>query len=269
MDVVEENGEFMGLLLLVTEEEEVRSSNTSTSVNSNTSLVKNDESSPLSKKRKKYFMSEDALERRRERRRVKFPLPKLLKDDIRRLYANMLVNVSNSFDLDLVRSFFTRFCIPECILDDCSPQFTEYCMYSRVVAKGVDPILHCFQEFVDLFPDSVMKINSNIQIKIVDMVIPSCNTDESAENGFLREHSHSIIECQFRFDCMMLYVPLNDTEFRTTRIYSAEEYVSANVMAGCRLQNPPIPVSFMATMKMFVNKDFFITRISTQTIKLL
>jgi hypothetical protein len=63
--------------------------------------------------------------RRRHRkyydRRVK-PFPRVLKRDIRRSYANMLINVMNSYDVELIVKFFTHFCLANCYLFDDSSE---------------------------------------------------------------------------------------------------------------------------------------------------
>lgn len=54
-------------------------------------------------------------------RRVK-PFPRVLKRDIRRTYAAMLMNVMNSYDAELILKFFTHFCHSACNLYDDSSE---------------------------------------------------------------------------------------------------------------------------------------------------
>lgn len=57
-------------------------------------------------------------------RRVK-PFPRVLKRDIRRTYANMLINVMNSYDVELIVKFFTQFCLSNCYLFDDSSEAVQ------------------------------------------------------------------------------------------------------------------------------------------------
>ncbi len=100
-------------------------------------------------------------------------LPRIMKRDIRRIYANMFTNVSNSMDIETAAEFYTHFT---------NNQF----VYKMTIADSVTPHLQDLTEFIGL-PVYLQYIYNRLQIcpdvvhKMTNMRIDAHqeNADES------------------------------------------------------------------------------------------
>lgn len=127
------------------------------------------------KKRKRYELSEQAKERRRERRRVRFPVPKIPKQDLRRQFAPMLTNIFNSFDLPLFQSFYSTFCVHNCMLEDINPDNYLFNFPAHVQANGLGGFTTYIAECLLFMPDAIFEL-TNTKIKVVDMISSKAGT---------------------------------------------------------------------------------------------
>eukprot|EP01031_Cornospumella_fuschlensis_P027221 gene27221-32888_t len=99
------------------------------------------------------------LPKKVRRRKRRLPFPRVFKEDIRRKYPMMFVNVVNSCDPQLMCEFFRKFCRPECELYNCliHPQTREKIqMFSHSGLSEMLPFAHV--KVVTAAPDFVMQL---------------------------------------------------------------------------------------------------------------
>lgn len=94
------------------------------------------------KKRKSYYIR-------------KYPLPKLLKRDVRWDIPKMVTNVLNSRDDNLVNSFFHRICFPTCTFTDVVPKILGA---SSEIVYDIDTMIGIINVDLSVFPDLVMDL---------------------------------------------------------------------------------------------------------------
>ena len=137
----------------MTDPPDVSTDNSSLSSNTANIMTANESSSTLDaveftksgkKKRKSYYIR-------------KYPIPKLLKRDIRWDIPNIVTNVLNSRNDALVSSFFHRVCFPTCTFIDSVPK--------PATPNSIKPIKYDIESMIDIinvdlsmFPDLVMQL---------------------------------------------------------------------------------------------------------------
>jgi hypothetical protein len=215
------------------------------------------------KKRKRYEMSEEAKERRRKLRRVRFPLPKIPKHDLRRQFGCMLANIFNSYDISLFQGFFKTFCINTCVLDDNIPENMLFNLPQRVQAIGVDAFTIYFSESIQCTPDAVFQLE-DIQLRVVDLLIPKqkqtlqkitthAEEGQEDEEDFDRQHSHSILSAQMKYSGMMMYQPVQSFHpLDQVRIINPQDCLHMDQFFTY-MQLLEQPLAFHVTGKMYIH----------------
>lgn len=112
--------------------------------------------SELMKERVNLMKATDS-ERESTRRRPgsrSLSIPKIVKRDIRRRYLAMFCNVMNSYDFELIDSFFRRFCLPDVKLvsEQRLGPLTPY-----LELRGVDVIVDYHSAMLQTSPDKVTR----------------------------------------------------------------------------------------------------------------
>ncbi len=90
-------------------------------------------------------------------------LPRLLKRDIRRTYANMLINVSNSLDISLAESFYTTFTNNQFVYKTFVTEITTPDKIEQTEFIGIPSYLQYLFNRFQLTPDAIHKM-SNVMI---------------------------------------------------------------------------------------------------------
>lgn len=161
------------------------------------SISDSDSHSVLVKKRKYEWKSSESVKRGRfdSSRYQRIVLPRILKNDIRRRYSMMYANVMNSYDFDLISSFFLRFMKPDL-------RFEKKCQIGPgplTLVSGVDVVIKYFLVLLQGSPDKITKV-SDITIKqsSVDRTRTEVTCKFSVHNSIVYELYpevfHSIIE---------------------------------------------------------------------------
>eukprot|EP01039_Chlorochromonas_danica_P003744 gene3744-4093_t len=111
--------------------------------------------------------------KRRVRRLNHSPFPKIPRHDLRRKLSLMFVNVINSFDLRLMRSFYEDFCLPSCHYIDC---VEDHGISTGEIFRGIKPIkvqgltnlLALIEGSAEATPDVTFRLNHSYINQQVD-----------------------------------------------------------------------------------------------------
>lgn len=90
------------------------------------------------------------------RQKMKIPsFPRIMKHDIRREYASLLIKAINSTDLESILSFTEQHCLPHCLLTDHIRE--NVCRGEVSYVKGAEHIGRLLFRSVEAFPDMVCR----------------------------------------------------------------------------------------------------------------
>jgi hypothetical protein len=239
---------------------------------------------PKKRKRNKYAACDEAVERRRERRRVKFPKPRIMKNDIRKYYANMMTNVMNSFNLEMLASFFFQYCSRD--FEYVNVQFPRLFSSSmnsnnlqHMQVKGFDTTFSYWFESVATIPDMITQLN-NVEFRVVDTIyLPEQKllTNEEAcfntnEQEYERVHSHSIVTAYVIMSGQQILQSIEDpSEFVALitkgkeKAYTMQEvtekYETWSAHQVRSLLQPPLAMKLGGTIQLHINDQHQITKI--------
>lgn len=118
-------------------------------------------------------------ERTRKRRRRRAANPSFMseirvyRNDIRRRYSEMFLNVSNHHDLQLFKKFLDEFFKPDCQVIQVTPFDHELSrVIGQIIRKGVDKALTSLEEFfyayalhIEMRPDVIVKLKES-QVRV-------------------------------------------------------------------------------------------------------
>jgi len=193
--------------------------------------------------------------------------PRILKRDIRRSYASMLVNVMNSFDVEMMVKFFSAFCLRSCYLFDDStealavePVRPVNSVFRRV--RGPEHIALHLLRGMDLVPDCIIRL-------IGAEILQTAN------------HSGSKIVCRVQIDGTKLFTyAVATSDNHQTVLYEAETQAAVfqrlrllgGAAAALRMQDitqyfqkiashQPLSVQFMATITLHLDEENRIYRL--------
>lgn len=118
-------------------------------------------------KKRKYDWKISATERRRlQYYRVSqvtsLPFPRILKNDFRRKFIPMFINVVNSYNYHLICSFFSKFLTPNVQID--RKGYSSPSKHYETVFHGVQPVLFYYLILLQMGPDKVTSV-TDIQLK--------------------------------------------------------------------------------------------------------
>lgn len=130
----------------------------STSIDSNAFVFSNNDHH-LNKK-KKSNRSQQSKDRWNRSRRA-HPFPRILKRDIRRNYPFQLLNAINSGDESLYLNYFTKYCLPDCILSKSKGKYGEEIFPFQGPYELVKIFKGCFESMPDF---NIVLLNSQIRI---------------------------------------------------------------------------------------------------------
>ncbi len=88
--------------------------------------------------------------------------PRILKSDIRRKLVSMYENVMNSYDYELISSYFQRFFVTDVRFE--KKNITTSPVKSVTILEGVQPVLSFFLLLLQICPDKITRV-SDIQLK--------------------------------------------------------------------------------------------------------
>ncbi|RYG64279.1 hypothetical protein EON64_14315 [archaeon] len=129
---------------------------------SNDSAQDNDspESADIRRGQKRPYAAADGEGLRKDtyyyRQKMKAPsFPRIMKHDIRREYAGLLLKAVNSSDLGSILRFMEQHCVPHCVLTDHIRQ--NLCQGAVSYVKGAEHIGRLLFRSVEVFPDMVCR----------------------------------------------------------------------------------------------------------------
>ena len=140
-------------------------------------------------KRKYQWKLDPPLRRKKSRkatasRNDRISFPRILKSDIRRRYSLMYANVMNSYDYDLISSFFCKYMKPNIRFEKRTPFLQD----PITIAEGVDVVLKYFLVLLQGSPDRTLRvseINLKQSAKLVGCTEITCKF--SVDNSILYE----------------------------------------------------------------------------------
>jgi hypothetical protein len=116
---------------------------------------------------------------------------RVLKNDIRRRYGEMYINVTNSQDPSLINKFFYQFCLPDCRYDPRIPEDNNFGKFLHSLkpknplaeaAGGVSSLVSGIIAMMPILPDMVARL-LNFQVRITKGVSGSRLTATIAIQG--------------------------------------------------------------------------------------
>ena len=107
--------------------------------------------------------------------RPKFmPGMRIIRNDIRRRYGEMWINVMNGYECDLIQRFFYQYCAPHVAFEQYHDEKSTYIksVYSKAATVGIPSLVAGMIGITKIFADGVARLH-NFEVKVTQGV-PGC-----------------------------------------------------------------------------------------------